>query len=197
MRCLVHALILAIPIIATTVGATVKAIAQDRPADSVQMTVWAADGKQAFFLIGDQAYYFNNDSDRLCYTFRIVGNWHPEGPGLWRSEDGKGFAGVAVVSMQQLQNDAASLGLLKQYDGPDLINMSTSWRSPRSGSSIITTNGAQPERSPARHTRAAPTDSKARPASMTTDPPFDLQYGSRLSRHVHIVGSFNANGRPA
>jgi hypothetical protein len=122
VRCLVHALILVVAITVTTVGAPAKAIAQDGPADSVQGQVWAGEGKQVFFRIADEAYYFNNDSDRLCYTFRIKGNWHPGGPGLWRSEDGNGFAGVAVVSMQQLQSDAASLGVLKQYDGSDLIN---------------------------------------------------------------------------
>lgn len=58
------------------------------------------------------AYYFNNNADRLCYTYKIPGKWRSSGQsGLLRSEDGQAYAGIFLYSAKELE----------EFEGPDLV----------------------------------------------------------------------------
>lgn len=51
-----------------------------------------------------QIWYFNNNSEKLCFTFKVPGDWKPGNTsGLMLSEEYQGIAGVLVLSEQELQ----------------------------------------------------------------------------------------------
>lgn len=57
------------------VGSAEPLSRQDRPAHNVTIDVTASpDGTELFLVASDQAYYFNNNATRLCYTFSIPGS---------------------------------------------------------------------------------------------------------------------------
>lgn len=53
----------------------------------------------------EQVWYFNNNSDRLCYTFTVSGNWKPGGkPGLLVSEERRAIVSVLLISEKELKH---------------------------------------------------------------------------------------------
>lgn len=59
-----------------------------------------------------EAYYFNNNRSRLCYTYKILGKWQPTAESaLLRSADGRAVVGVLLFSAQELD----------EYVGNDLV----------------------------------------------------------------------------
>ena len=62
----------------------------------------------------EQTRYFNNDSDRACYTFELRGAWQPAGKaGALHSKLDQAFVGVLLVSADELQ-DAEGEDLLSK-----------------------------------------------------------------------------------
>jgi hypothetical protein len=65
-----------------------------------------------FFPAQGESYYFNNNENRLCYTYKISGKWLPNSePALLRSTDGSAVVGVVLFSAEELKN----------YEGNDLV----------------------------------------------------------------------------
>jgi hypothetical protein len=65
-----------------------------------------------FFPAQGESYYFNNNENRLCYTYKILGKWLLNSdPALLRSTDGHSVVGVLLFSAEELKN----------YEGNDLV----------------------------------------------------------------------------
>jgi hypothetical protein len=92
------ALLLSIGLMRSTTGAD-----QSPPTADVTVEISSSSDKTELFLVfreTQQAYYFNNNSTRLCYTFSIPGSWKPARTAAFQSPEGKGFAGSGVRSMR-------------------------------------------------------------------------------------------------
>lgn len=60
----------------------------------------------------NESYYFYNNSERLCYTFKLPGSWLPgRATGLLRSKDGQAEAGVLIIPEKDLE----------EFEGSDLV----------------------------------------------------------------------------
>lgn len=80
-------------------------------ADSVEVTYWLSPDQQQLYVAataradkgGSRLYYFNNEANRLCYTFTVSGRWKlDETTGVMLSDDGKGSLGQSVLGAREL-----------------------------------------------------------------------------------------------
>jgi hypothetical protein len=84
------------------------------PSD-VQEEYWTSPDRSEvllFFPAQGESYYFSNNENRLCFTYKIYGKWLPPSePALLRSTDGHAVVGVLLFSAEELKN----------YKGKDLV----------------------------------------------------------------------------
>jgi hypothetical protein len=64
----------------------------------------------------NKSYYFYNNSERLCFTFKLSGSWLPgKGVGLLRLKNGQAQAGVLLIPEKDLV----------PFEGADLVTRAT------------------------------------------------------------------------
>ena len=90
-------------------------VTQKQSDDSVHMQYWLSPDRTellVFFPQKEEAYYFNNNESRLCYTYKIPGKWQPGAESaLLLSDDEKTIAGALLYSAEEL----------KDFEGADLV----------------------------------------------------------------------------
>jgi hypothetical protein len=90
-----------------------------RADDAVEGKFWVSPDRSEVlvsFPEKSEAFYFNNDKTRLCYSFKVLGKWQPsEESALLLSLDGRSQAGVKLYSAAEL----------KDFDGADLVTRAT------------------------------------------------------------------------
>lgn len=99
---------------------TCNALSPNETKEEPRIKVWSTkDNAQVVINVPREnvTYYFNNNEDRLCYSFFLRGDWKPTSEtGFLVSEDGEMSAGVLLLSNTDLE----------AHQGEDLLSRAVS-----------------------------------------------------------------------